>query len=120
MLAVVLLTILGTFWATPSLIIFGLFFFGTPLLAGALGCVARNLLDYLRRLPNQSPSATPVAAVLEMIAGLIAAVLFVIAQWASNPAVKGPCHRGGDGIAVLAREVSQQPREVAFHARPAG
>jgi hypothetical protein len=87
-LAAVMLTILGTFWATSNPTLFGLFFFGTPLLAGASGGVARNLFDYLKGLPNQSLYATPVAAVLGMMAGLIAAVLFVIAQWASNPAVK--------------------------------
>ena len=87
-LSAVMLTILGTFRAAPSPTLFGLFFFGTPLLAGASGGVARNLFDYLRGLPNQSLHATSVAAVLGMMAGLIAAVLFVIAQWASNPAVK--------------------------------
>jgi len=87
-LAAVMLTILGTFWVPPSPTLFGLFFFGTPLLAGASGGVARNLFDYLRGLPNRSPYDTLVAAVLGMMAGLIAAVLFVIAQWASNPAVK--------------------------------
>ena len=31
-----------------------------------------------------------------------------------------PRHRGGDSITVLARQVGEQPREVALHARPAG
>jgi hypothetical protein len=81
-------TLLGTFWTPPNPILFGVFFFGTPLLAGASGAIGRNLFDYLKGLPAQSPNATPVAVVLGMMAGLIAAVLFVIAQWASNPAVK--------------------------------
>jgi hypothetical protein len=33
---------------------------------------------------------------------------------------RGRCHRRGDGVTVLARQVGQQPREVALHARPAG
>jgi hypothetical protein len=33
---------------------------------------------------------------------------------------RGARHRRGDGVTVLARQVGQQPREVAFHARPAG
>ena len=31
-----------------------------------------------------------------------------------------PRHRRGDGVTVLARQVGQQPREGALHARPAG
>src|SRR5262245_35137216 len=66
-LAAVILTTLGTFRAAPSPILFGLFFFGTPLFAGASGGVARNLFDYMRGLSNQPPRATPVAAVLGMM-----------------------------------------------------
>src|SRR5262245_31222453 len=33
---------------------------------------------------------------------------------------RGPCHRRGDGVTVLARQVGQQAREVALHALPAG
>lgn len=87
-LAAVMLTILGTFLVSPPPVLFGVCFFGTPLLAGAAGGVARNLFDYFRGLPSPIKYATPLAAVLGMSAGLISAVLFVIAQWASNPAVK--------------------------------
>jgi hypothetical protein len=101
LLGAVMLSILGTFQAVPSPTLFGLFFFGTPLLAGASGGVARNLFDYFRGLPNQSPHATSVAAVLGMMAGLIAAVLFVIAQWASNPAVKDLAQALPPGLNLL-------------------
>ena len=33
---------------------------------------------------------------------------------------RGPRHRRGDGVTVLARQVGQQPCEVALHALPAG
>jgi hypothetical protein len=33
---------------------------------------------------------------------------------------RGPRHGSGDGVAVLAWQVSQQPREVALHACPTG
>jgi hypothetical protein len=87
-LAAVAVTILGTFWPAPNPALFGLFFFGAPALAGASGGIALNLFDYFRGISTQSLRTGLVAAVLGMIAGLMASVLFVVAQWASNPAVK--------------------------------
>jgi hypothetical protein len=87
MLAAVALTLLGTFGTTKP-IYFGIFFLLTPLLAGATGGLGRNLLDFYRE-EAERPGHTPiVAGVLGAIAGTVAAILFVSAQWASNPEIK--------------------------------
>jgi hypothetical protein len=88
LLAAVALTLLGTFWPTTTPIYFGIFFLLTPLLAGATGGLGRNLLDFYREERTQ-PGHTPVVAiVLGAIAGTVAAILFVSAQWASNPEIR--------------------------------
>jgi hypothetical protein len=88
MLAAVALTLLGTFSPPTKPIYFGIFFLLTPLLAGATGGLGRNLLDFYRKEEEQ-PGHTPIVAiVLGAIAGTVAAILFVSAQWASNPEIR--------------------------------
>jgi hypothetical protein len=88
MLVALALTLLGTFWSTTEPIYFGIFFLLTPLLAGATGGLGRNLLDFYREEEEQ-PGHTPIVAlVLGAIAGTVAAILFVSAQWASNPEIR--------------------------------
>jgi hypothetical protein len=88
LLAAVALTLLGTFWPTTTPIYFGTFFLLTPLLAGATGGLGRNLLDFYRE-EREQPGHTPIVAiVLGAIAGTVAAILFVSAQWASNPEIR--------------------------------
>ena len=65
-----------------------MFFFTVPLVAGASGGVSRNLFDYYQGTISKPSHATPAAIVLGMLAGLVAALLFVVAQWATNPAIK--------------------------------
>jgi hypothetical protein len=82
------LTLLGFFWRTPDQLWFGFFFLGTPLLAGASGGLFRTLLDFYRGMTFQPAHSTPLASVLGMGAGLITAILFVVAQLATNSAIK--------------------------------
>jgi hypothetical protein len=82
------LTMLGFFWQSFEQPWFGLFFMGIPLLAGASGGLFRTLLDFYRGMAFQPAHSTPVASVLGMGAGLITAILFVVAQWATNPEIK--------------------------------
>ena len=84
----VLLTIFGTFSLFPSRFLFGIVFFGTPLLAGAAGGLARNIFDSYRGVAYQSEHNLAVITFLGMLAGLLAALLFVVAQLASNPEIK--------------------------------
>jgi len=88
LLLAVALTLLGTFWPTTTPIYFGIFFLLTPLLAGATGGIGRNLLDFYRDEKEQSGHTPIVATVLGAIAGTVAAILFVSAQWASNPEIR--------------------------------
>jgi hypothetical protein len=82
------LTMLGFFWQALDQLWFGLFFMVIPLLAGATGGLFRTLLDFYRGMAFQPAHSTPVASVLGMGAGLITAILFVVAQWATNPEIK--------------------------------
>lgn len=87
-LAAVVLTVKGTFSPSPSPLIFGLLFLGTPLFAGAAGGIARNIFDSYRGVSYQITHTTLMVVSLGMMAGVIAALLFVVAQWASNPGIK--------------------------------
>jgi len=88
-IAAIVLTLLGTFSPPTSPRIFGLLFFGTPLFAGAAGGIARNIYDSsYRGLTYGTTHSTFKVVLLGMIAGFIAAILFVLAQWASNPEIK--------------------------------
>ena len=63
---------------------FGAFFIGIPLLAGASGGLFRTLLDFYRGMAFQPAHSTLLASVLGMGAGLITAILFIVAQLATN------------------------------------
>ena len=88
LIVAVALTWLGSFGQVPDSRLIGAFFLGTPLVAGATGGVGRNLLDFYREERARPGHTFLVSMVLGMIAGLIAAILFVAAQWASNPAAR--------------------------------
>jgi hypothetical protein len=81
----VTLTAAGWFYPNGPVWLFALSFFGTPLLAGIGGGLCRLIFnDYHGDAPRREQT-TGQAMVLGMIAGLVAAVLFVLAQLASNP-----------------------------------
>lgn len=84
-LTAVVLTAVGFFGAEAGHTLFGALFFGVPLLAGAAGSLARNLFEYVRGVSGQGSRSSLAVTVLGMIAGLIAAALFVLAQMASTP-----------------------------------
>jgi hypothetical protein len=84
-LAAVLLMTLGMFPTTNNPAAFAFFFFGTPLLAGAAGGLSRNLSDLYLGLPLNAAHKSSLAFALGMLAGFLAALLFVLAQSASNP-----------------------------------
>lgn len=86
--AALVLMVLGTFSPPKSPTIFGIIFFCTPLLAGAAGGLARNILDSYRGIAYPQTHSTLTVLVLGIMAGVIAALLFVVAQWASNPGIK--------------------------------
>jgi hypothetical protein len=88
LLIAAVLTSLGFFWQASDKILFGVFFMVTPLIAGASGGLFRTLLDFYRGIAFQPAHSPPVASVLGMGAGLITALLFVVAQWATNPDIK--------------------------------
>jgi hypothetical protein len=79
--AIVLLITVASLGATLWL----LSFFGTPLLAGIGGGLCRLIFDDYHGDAPRREQTTGQAMVLGMIAGLVAAVLFVLAQLASNP-----------------------------------
>jgi H+/Cl- antiporter ClcA len=86
---------------TTTPIYFGIFFFLTPLLAGATGGLGRNLLDFYRE-EREQPGHTPIVAiVLGAIAGTVAAILFVSAQWASNPEIRNLDQSISPGLRLL-------------------
>jgi hypothetical protein len=87
-LATVCLTVGGTFSTFKNPLNFGWFFLGTPLLAGAAGGLARNIFDSYRGIRYQVEHGTIVITFLGMLSGLVAALLFVVSQWASNPEIK--------------------------------
>ena len=67
---------------------FATIFFALPLLAGAAGSVLRTILNARQGEGYRGADSTFVSTVLGMIAGLAAAILFALAQWASNPQIK--------------------------------
>jgi hypothetical protein len=81
--AAVALMIFGISQKNSDTRLLGVFFFGTPMVAGAWGGVARNLFDYMNGQTKESPYGTLMSAVLGMSAGLISALLFVLAQVAA-------------------------------------
>jgi hypothetical protein len=87
-IAAVVLTLLGTFSPPTGPRVFGALFFGVPLFAGAAGGIARNIFDSYRGVSYQINHTNTMVIFLGMMAGFIAALLFVVAQWASNPAIK--------------------------------
>jgi hypothetical protein len=95
------LTLLGFFWPSPNQLWFGLCFMGAPLLAGASGGLFRTLLDFYRGMAFQPAHSTPVASVLGMGAGLITAILFVVAQWATHPEIKDLAQGVPSGLRAL-------------------
>src|SRR5438128_2190400 len=76
-LGAVFLTVVGVFSPTHNPLLFGFLFLGTPLLAGGAGGLARNIYDSYRGISYQSKHNTIVIAFLGMLAGLVAALLFV-------------------------------------------
>jgi hypothetical protein len=101
LLAAVALALLGTFWPTTNPIYFGLFFLFTPILAGATGGLGRNLLDFYREEKEHPGHTTMVALVLGAFAGMVAAILFVAAQWASNPEIRNLDQSIPSGLRLL-------------------
>lgn len=100
-LAAVGLTIMGIFSIPTNRLLFGVVFFGTPLLAGAAGGLARNIFDSYRGISYQAEHHSAVITFLGMLAGLIAALLFVVAQWASNPEIKNLSSAVPPGLSLL-------------------
>lgn len=88
LIAAVTLTVLGTFSPPGNPRVFGMIFLATPLFAGATGGIARNIFDSFRGVSYQITRSTFMVLFLGMMAGVIAALLFVVAQWASNPEIK--------------------------------
>lgn len=81
----VITTAIGWFSSSPPIWLFATAFFATPLLAGIGGGLARQIFnDYHGDAPRRGQT-TGQSMVLGMIAGLVAAVLFVLAQLVSNP-----------------------------------
>ena len=78
-------TALGMFLDKSPVLVFGLTFFLTPLLSGAAGAVTRTILNARQGGIYKEEDPTLVAIVLGMIAGFASALLFALAQWASNP-----------------------------------
>jgi hypothetical protein len=66
----------------------GVFFVATPLLAGAAGGLTRMLLDEQRGTVENLLGSPALVAALGLGAGAVAAILFVVAQMASNPEFK--------------------------------
>jgi hypothetical protein len=87
-LASAILTVFGFFLPKLDPLSFGFIFLFTPMLSGASGGVIRTILDWNRGLAIPYARSTLEAVVLGMAAGLVTAVLFVLAQLASNPAIK--------------------------------
>lgn len=81
----VVLTGIGWFSTSPPVWLFATAFFGTPLLAGIGGGLARLIFNDYHGDTPRAGQTTGQSMVLGMIAGLVAAVLFVLAQLASNP-----------------------------------
>jgi hypothetical protein len=79
---------LGSFYPKLDPLVFGFIFLFTPMLSGASGGVIRTILDLNHGLAIPYARSTLEAVVLGMAAGLVTAVLFVLAQLASNPAIK--------------------------------
>jgi hypothetical protein len=76
----------GMFLPRSQALTFGATFFLIPLLSGATGALVRTILNQ-REQPSISreDDSTVISMVLGMIAGLASALLFALAQWASNP-----------------------------------
>lgn len=91
---------LGTFLPDPRPILFAAFFLGTPLLAGSAGGLARDLLDADAQQRRVAPRVM-LSVVLGMLAGVLAALLFVVAQWASNPEIKNLAEAIPPGLQLL-------------------
>ncbi len=81
------LTGLGMFGKFTHVWPFALAFFGTPVLAGLCGGIARLVSDDYRGEAPPTENAAVQGAVLGMIAGVVSAILFVLAQIASNTTV---------------------------------
>ncbi|MGH7503697.1 MAG: hypothetical protein ACREL7_18380 [Longimicrobiales bacterium] len=79
------LTGIGWFWPSPPLWLFAMAFLATPLVAGICGGLARLIFNEYHGDTPRPNQTTGQAMVLGMIAGLVAAILFVLAQLASNP-----------------------------------
>jgi hypothetical protein len=90
LLAAVALTVFGTFGEVTTKLAFGAIFYVTPMVAGAAGGLARTLYDYVNgRTPDDSRSS-PISASLGMAAGLVSALLFALAQRATNQSASDP------------------------------
>lgn len=75
----------GMFLPRSQALTFGATFFLIPLLSGAAGAVVRTILNERQGATSREDDSTVIAVVLGMIAGLASALLFALAQWASNP-----------------------------------
>lgn len=78
------LTGVGTLWRDAPLWVFGVAFFATPLFAGCAGGVLRMRLQRVHENPASYDGGIVEGAVLGAIAGVLSALLFVLAQLAST------------------------------------
>jgi hypothetical protein len=105
MIALIVLALLcmvgAAFVQTPATWQWGALFIATPLLAGAAGGLTRMLIDEQRGTTENRIGSPTMAAALGLGAGVIAAILFVVAQMASNPDFKQLDKAVPDGLRAL-------------------
>jgi hypothetical protein len=102
MVAAVALTGVAVFGTARAPWLFATCFLGVPLLAGLAGGLVRAHRGRAASLePGTAARSLTVGAVLGMMAGLVGALLFVLAQLASNPTLKDFAHGVPEGLPLL-------------------
>lgn len=102
MLGALTLTVLGLFLQKPEPLLFGFMFFLIPPFAGAAGGLVRTIVAARQEAGQEDGmNSASIAITLGAIAGLITAVLFALAQWASNTQIKNFNQGIPDGLSML-------------------